>query len=75
MRQEGVVLFKNRKTAMTKFKTADRDSKNQLDDSQLDAVVGGAMLDALSPQLELASTPVGGWSFKDVFAKPTLGRY
>jgi hypothetical protein len=60
---------------VTKFKTVDRDSANLLDDSQLDAVVGGAIQDALSPQLKLAATPVGGWSFKDVFAKPVLGQY
>jgi hypothetical protein len=62
---------------MNKFKTSDCNdlSANQIDDAQLDAVVGGSMLDALSPQLRLAATPVGGWSFKDVFAKPTLGTY
>jgi hypothetical protein len=62
---------------MTKFKTSDRNelSVDQIGLEQLDAVVGGAMQDYLSPQLKLAATPVGGWTFKDVFAKPTLGTY
>jgi len=60
---------------MTKFKPSYNDqSVIQLDDVALDAVVGGAV-DYLSPQLALAAQPVGGWTFKDVFAKPTLGRF
>ena len=61
---------------MTKFKTLDNDqSVIQLDDATLDTVVGGAIEDFLSPQLALAFHPVGGWTFRDVFAKPTLGTY
>jgi hypothetical protein len=63
--------------AMTGFKASNRNepSLNQINMEQLDAVVGGALEDALSPQLRLAAYPVGGWTFKDVFAKPTLGTY
>jgi hypothetical protein len=62
---------------MAKFKTLDGkdQSLDRIEDAQLDAVVGGSMRDYLSPQLALASYPVGGWIFKDVFAKPTLGTY
>ncbi len=57
---------------MTRFNTSDigEQPDDQIDVAELDAVVGGSMLDALSPQLRLAATPVGGWTFKDVFAKP-----
>ncbi len=62
---------------MTQFKTLDFNgpSADHLDDAQLDSVVGGAMQDYLSPQLKLTAYPVGGWTFKDVFATPTLGTY
>lgn len=56
---------------MTKFKNSDR----KLDDAALDAVAGGAMEEALSPQLVLAARPVGGWTFTDVFAKPAPFTY
>lgn len=56
---------------MTKFKNSDR----KLDDAALDTVVGGALADALSPQLALAAQQVGGWTFTDVFAKPTPFTY
>lgn len=62
---------------MTKFKNLDlRDQPvGLLDDAALDLVVGGALEDYMSAQLRLAAHPVGGWTFKDVFAKPTLGTY
>ena len=62
---------------MTKFKNSDRNDQSVLliDDAQLDAVVGGARQDYLSPQLALAAHPVGGWTMKDIWAKPTLGTY
>ena len=62
---------------MTKFKMRNLNNPavELLDDTALEAVVGGAMEDYLSPQLALAAHPVGGWTFKDVFAKPTLGTY
>jgi hypothetical protein len=61
---------------MTKFKTSDRSelSVDQISIEQLDTVVGGSLLDVLSPQLRLAATPVGGWSMKDVFARSVLGQ-
>jgi hypothetical protein len=58
---------------MTRFKTLDRNEQNLLDDAQLDAIVGGTF--EIPDRLKLAATPVGGWTFKDVFAKPTLGTY
>ena len=62
---------------MTKFKNADRNEQSiiMLDDAPLDAVVGGAKLDYLSQQLALAAYPVGGWTMKDIWTKPTLGTY
>lgn len=62
---------------MTKFRTSDisEQSADQIDAAQLDVVVGGRIEDYFSPQLKLAAYPVGGWTFKDVFAKPTLGTY
>jgi hypothetical protein len=62
---------------MTKFKNSDRKDPSGLliDDAQLDAVVGGALEDYLSPQLALAYHPVGGWTMKDIWTRPALGRY
>ncbi len=62
---------------MTKFKISDRNDQAGLliDDAELDAVVGGATLNYLSPQLALAAYPVGGWTMKDIWTKPTLGTY
>jgi hypothetical protein len=55
---------------MTQFNISDinEQSAEQIDVAQLEAVVGGSMLDVLSPQLRLAATQVGP-VFKDVFAK------
>jgi hypothetical protein len=60
---------------MTKFNTSDRSelSVDQISLDQLDTVVGGSLLDVLSPQLRLAATPVGP-VMRDVFAKPVLGQ-
>jgi len=64
---------------MTKFKTSDRGnhSVRPLEDAALDAVVGGSTIEEyMSPQLRLATHPVGGWTFNSTFApKPTLGTY
>jgi len=63
---------------MTKFKTSDRNdhSIRPLDEAALETVVGGRSIeDFMSAQLRLAYHPVGGWTFKDVFATPTLGTY
>lgn len=77
MHEGGGPLLAYRETTMTKFKSSDisEQSADRIDDAQLDAVVGGAIADYFSPQLKLAAYPVGGWTFKDVFAKPTLGTY
>ncbi|MBR0752660.1 hypothetical protein JQ604_10735 [Bradyrhizobium jicamae] len=58
-------------------KTSGRDnlSLEQIDMAQLDIVVGGALEDALSPQLRLAAYPVGGWTMRDVFARPAPFTY
>jgi hypothetical protein len=61
---------------MAKLNNSDRnDASVRLLDAELDAVVGGALEDCLSPQLRLAAHPVGGWTMKDIWTKPTLGTY
>jgi hypothetical protein len=62
---------------MIKFKNSGRNDQTELsiDDAQLDAVAGGATFNFLSPQLALAANPVGGWTMKDIWTKPTLGTY
>lgn len=62
---------------MTSFKNSDRNEQSvvALDDTQLDTVIGGAREDYLSPQLALAAHPVGGWTMKDIWSRPTLGTY
>ncbi len=62
---------------MTKFKNSDCNDQSVrlLDDAALDAVVGGAREDYFSAQLALAAHPVGGWTMKDIWTKPTLGTY
>lgn len=61
---------------MTRFKTSnDNDRLGLIEDADLDAVVGGAQTLSLSPQLALAYYPVGGWTMKDIWTKPTLGTY
>lgn len=60
---------------MTNFKGLDcNNQSNLLIDAQLDAVVGGALEDYLSPQLKLAFHPVGGWDMPDVWTQPKLGQ-
>lgn len=62
---------------MTKFKTLDRiDQASMIEDAQLDIVVGGAPNNLpLSPQQALAYLPVGGWTMRDIWSRPTLGTY
>ena len=62
---------------MTEFKNSDHNDQSVrvLDDAQLDAVVGGALEDYMSAQLRFAAYPVGGWTMKDIWTKPTLGTY
>jgi hypothetical protein len=61
---------------MAKFKTSDRNDQTDrlFDDTQLDAVVGGALDSCIPGRTITATFPTVGWTFKDVFAKPTLGR-
>jgi hypothetical protein len=62
---------------MTGFKTSNFNDRTigLLNDAELDAVVGGA-LDSCIPRHTITGTvPPTGWSFKDLFAKPTLGTY
>jgi hypothetical protein len=58
---------------MTKSKTTDLSQIRVLDDAELTVVSGGAF--ELPENLRLAATPVGGWTMKDIFAKPVLGTY
>ena len=62
---------------MTRFRHADQGERSleMLDDTQLETVIGGAREDYLSPQLALAAHPVGGWTMKDIWTRPTLGTY
>jgi len=61
---------------MTKFKNSDRnDQASMIEDPQLDIVVGGASNIPLSPQQALAYLPVGGWTMRDIWSRPTLGTY
>ncbi|MBR0970611.1 MULTISPECIES: hypothetical protein [Bradyrhizobium] len=59
---------------MTKSET----SKNEhsailLDDAALETVVGGSTESMLQSILD--SRAVGGWTMRDVFARPVLGQY
>lgn len=59
---------------MTKSTTTDLATQIRvLDDAELTAVSGGAF--ELPANLRLAATPVGGWTMKDIFARPVLGTY
>ena len=58
---------------MAKFEQSNADQfAIQLDDEALSAVVGGA---AISFESYLAQQSVGGWTMRDVFARPQIGRY
>ncbi|MBR0787821.1 hypothetical protein JQ631_02000 [Bradyrhizobium manausense] len=59
---------------MTKFKTSeDERSAVLLDDAALEKVVGGSADNGFQSYLDAHS--VGGWTMRDVFARPVLGRY
>jgi hypothetical protein len=62
---------------MATFKTSDRNDQTDrlLDDTQLDAIVGGALDNCIPVRTVTATLPTVGWTFKDQFAKPTLGTY
>jgi hypothetical protein len=60
---------------MTKSGNSDRNdqSLDLIDDTQLEAVVGGTQADDFAKFR--ASYEVGGWFMKDIWTKPTLGRF
>ena len=62
---------------MTKFKTSahDNQSVRLLDDAALETVAGGVKDGCIPGRPIPQPFPTGGWVFKDVFAKPTLGTY
>jgi hypothetical protein len=69
-----VSLCTQRETAMTKFNNSDRnDHLALIEDAQLEIVVGGALTDALSPQLALAFLHVGP-VMADLFAPYKMGQ-
>lgn len=59
---------------MTKFETSENErSARLLDDAALEKVVGGSAGSGFQSFLDAQS--VGGWTMRDVFARPVLGRY
>jgi hypothetical protein len=62
---------------MTKFKTSDRNDQTTslLDDAELDVVVGGALDSCIPGHTITGVVKNGDWTFRDLFAKPTLGTY
>jgi hypothetical protein len=62
---------------MSKFKTSDRNDQTvrPLHDAELDAVIGGALDHCIRVNTISGDVPTAGWTFKDIFAKPTLGTY
>jgi hypothetical protein len=60
--------------AMTRFEMSENEqSAIQLDDAALEIVVGGSASNDFQSFLDAHS--VGGWTMRDVFARPVLGRY
>jgi hypothetical protein len=62
---------------MTKFKTSDRNDQTTslLDDAELDVVVGGALDSCIPGHTITGVLKNSDWTFRDLFAKPTLGTY
>jgi hypothetical protein len=60
---------------MTKSRNSERtdQSLDLIGDAQLDAAVGGTQADDFAKFR--ASYEVGGWFMKDIWTKPTLGRF
>lgn len=59
---------------MTKFETSrNEQSTRLLDDAALEKVVGGSANNGFQSFLDAHS--VGGWTMRDVFARPVLGRF
>ncbi|MGH6708726.1 MAG: hypothetical protein ACREEK_07110 [Bradyrhizobium sp.] len=60
---------------MTNFKNSDRDAINLLDDAALEIVAGGVKDGGCIPGRPLPMPyPTGDWTFKDVFARWTIGK-
>jgi hypothetical protein len=61
---------------MTKFKATDRAGLRVLDDAELNAVSGGYLNNCIrTTAFPTGPVPNPGLTFKDLFAKPTLGTY
>lgn len=59
---------------MVNFKNSDDRSVRSLDDAALEAVAGGVKDGGCIPGRPLPPIfPTKGWTFKDVFARPTIG--
>lgn len=59
---------------MTRFETSENEhAAIPLDDAALEIVVGGSAESLFQSILD--SHAVGGWTMRDVFARPVLGRY
>jgi hypothetical protein len=60
---------------MPKFTNSDRNDQtvDLVNDTQLNAVVGGTQADDFAKFR--ASYEVGGWFMKDIWTRPTLGRF
>lgn len=62
---------------MTRSNTSERNRQTAdlLDDAELHDVVGGAVDSCIPVRTVTGIVPNTGWTFKDLFAKPTLGTY
>lgn len=59
---------------MTRFETSGNEQSTRLlDDAALEKVVGGSANNGFQSFLDAHS--VGGWTMRDVFARPVLGRF
>ena len=59
---------------MTRFETPENErSAIPLDDAALEIVVGGSAESLFQSILDAKA--VGGWTMRDVFAQPVLGRF
>lgn len=59
---------------MTKLENFDRNDQSTLiDDTKLDVVAGGTQADDFASFR--AKLSVGGWDMKDIWTRPTLGRF
>jgi len=58
---------------MLKIQELGTEDLRTLSASELDLVTGGSFEGA--PATITYGAPIGGWDYKDVFARPVLGRY